>query len=246
MVLEKPWDTESVVRLFLGIFATLCLGIVFAGSIEHWGGTLPAGERRFIQMVIMSLAFQGAAMVWVIFFLRERNVSWAAAFGFDQNARRALSLGVVAALLVVPVAWFLQHLSGQIMNLLRLTPVVQTSVQHLQTSLSLPHQIYFALMALVIAPVVEEVLFRGIIYPTVKQAGFPRLALWGTSVIFGVIHGNVLSFLPLVFLAVVFTWLYEKTNNLLAPILTHAFFNAANFFFIVFAGPLERFLRHAL
>jgi membrane protease YdiL (CAAX protease family) len=246
MVSEKPWDTESVVRLFLGIFATLCLGIVFASSIEHWGGMLPAGERKFIQMIIMSLAFQGAAMVWVLFFLRERHVSWAWAFGFDQNAGRALILAAAVAFIVVPVAWFLQHLSGELMNLLRLKPVAQSSVQHLQTSISLPHQIYFGLMALVVAPIIEEVLFRGIIYPTIKQAGFPRLALWGTSVVFGVIHGNVLSFLPLVFLAVVFTWLYERTNNLLAPIFTHALFNAANFFFIVFAEPIERSLRQAL
>jgi membrane protease YdiL (CAAX protease family) len=243
MVSTKPWNVESVVRLFLGIFATLSLGIVLASTIEYWGAAIAPEHRRFIQMIIMSLAFQGGAMVWVLFFLRERNASWSEAFGLGNDAGRALVLAAAIAVLVLPVAWFLQHVSAQIMTLLRMDPVQQTAVQHLQTAPSLPHQIYFALMALLVAPFVEEVLFRGIIYTTVKQAGYERLALWGTSIIFGVIHGNVLSFLPLVFLALVFTWLYERTNNLLAPIFAHALFNAANFFFIVFAPMLERWLR---
>jgi membrane protease YdiL (CAAX protease family) len=37
------------------------------------------------------------------------------------------------------------------------------------------------------------------------------------------------SFLPLLFFAVVLTLLYERTNVLLAPIISHAFFNAVNF-----------------
>jgi hypothetical protein len=63
----------------------------------------------------------------------------------------------------------------------------------------------------------------------VKQAGFPRLALWGTSLLFAVVHWNVATFVPLLLLAVVLTLLYEKTNNLLAPIAAHALFNALNF-----------------
>ena len=34
--------------------------------------------------------------------------------------------------------------------------------------------------------------------------------------------------MPLFVLALVLTWLYEKTDSLLAPIAAHALFNAAN------------------
>ena len=85
------------------------------------------------------------------------------------------------------------------------------------------------IIAIVIAPPAEEAVFRGLIYPTIKRLGYPRLALWGTTLLFAAIHWNLASFLPLVLLALVLTWLYERTGNLLAPMVTHALFNAVNF-----------------
>src|SRR5262249_9857803 len=80
-----------------------------------------------------------------------------------------------------------------------------------------------------VAPFAEEILFRGILYPWIKAAGFPRIALWVTAIAFGAVHMNVMNFLPLFVLALVLTLLYEKTNNLMAPIAAHSLFNAVNF-----------------
>jgi len=43
------------------------------------------------------------------------------------------------------------------------------------------------------------------------------------------IHLNAPTFVPLFALALALTWLYERTDNLLAPITAHALFNAANY-----------------
>ena len=83
-------------------------------------------------------------------------------------------------------------------------------------------------LAVLGAPVLEEMFFRGILYPTIKQLGFPRVALWGTSLLFAAIHLNAASFIPFALLALALALLYEKTNNLLAPIATHACFNSLN------------------
>jgi membrane protease YdiL (CAAX protease family) len=40
---------------------------------------------------------------------------------------------------------------------------------------------------------------------------------------------NVVTFVPLAMLALVLTMLYERTDNLLAPITAHVLFNALNF-----------------
>ena len=86
-----------------------------------------------------------------------------------------------------------------------------------------------AVVAIVLAPISEEIIFRGILYPTVKRLGYPRLALWGVALLFAAIHASLPIFLPLFLLAVALTLLYEKTGNLLAPIAAHALFNALNF-----------------
>ena len=85
-------------------------------------------------------------------------------------------------------------------------------------------------------PPAEEMLFRGILYPWVKQRGYPRLALFGTSIAFAAIHMNLSIFISLTLLALVLVWLYERTRNLLAPITAHACFNAVNFA-ILYASP---------
>ena len=74
----------------------------------------------------------------------------------------------------------------------------------------------------------EEFIFRGVLYPFVKQLGWPRLAWFGVSFLFALIHLDAATFVPLFVLALALTWLYEKTDNLLAPITAHGLFNAAN------------------
>jgi len=71
-------------------------------------------------------------------------------------------------------------------------------------------------------------LFRGVLYPAIKRAGYPKLAWWATSIVFAAIHLNLTIFLPLLLLSLLLVWLYEQTDNLLAPLTAHALFNAAN------------------
>ena len=86
-----------------------------------------------------------------------------------------------------------------------------------------------------LAPVAEEFVFRGVLFPFVRQLGRPKLAWLGVSLLFALVHANVAAFLPLFVLALALTWLYEKTDNLLAPIAAHSLFNAANLVILSFA-----------
>jgi uncharacterized protein len=108
-------------------------------------------------------------------------------------------------------------------------------VQQIQKTGSPIAQKFFVLaLATLVAPVVEEILFRGILYTSVKQAGYPRLAFWASTLLFAAAHLNLLTFVPLAFFAAVLIWLYESTDNLLAPIAAHSVFNFANGLLLVF------------
>jgi membrane protease YdiL (CAAX protease family) len=181
------------------------------------------------QMVLASLSFQGAALVMIGFFLREHQLGWSEGFGFRNGPARALGLGLVATLTILPVAWLLQMGFAALLIWLNFEAESQAAVQVLRDAPGWLDRLPLGLVAIVIAPPAEEMLFRGLLYPTVKRAGFPRLALWGTAFLFAAIHWNLPSFPSLVLLALVLTWLYEKTDNLLAPIAAHSLFNALNF-----------------
>gem|GEM_PF-4763486 len=52
----------------------------------------------------------------------------------------------------------------------------------------------------------------------------------------------LLRMLPLFVFALALTWLYEKTDNLLAPITAHALFNAGNLLLLWAADEFSRAL----
>jgi membrane protease YdiL (CAAX protease family) len=67
-----------------------------------------------------------------------------------------------------------------------------------------------------------------VLFPFVKQLGWPRLAWLGVSLLFALVHWNLPTLVPLFVLALVLTWLYEKTDRLLVPVAAHSLFNTIN------------------
>jgi len=128
----------------------------------------------------------------------------------------------------MPIGQLLQQGSLIVLERVGIRPVTQEAVVALRDVGHGFGLVSFVAITIIVAPFAEELLFRGILYPVIKQAGFPRLALWGSSVAFSGIHLNLAIFLPLLVLALVLVWLYEKTDNLLTPIVAHALFNATN------------------
>jgi membrane protease YdiL (CAAX protease family) len=86
-----------------------------------------------------------------------------------------------------------------------------------------------ALSAVVIAPVIEESVFRGGIFGPLRLRWGALAAALVSSVIFGAVHYTLSAFLPLVFLGCLLCYLYQRTGSLLPCMLLHAVFNAATF-----------------
>lgn len=89
------------------------------------------------------------------------------------------------------------------------------------------------LTAVVVAPLVEEVIFRGVIYTSLKRYSDRFFAAIITSSMFAVVHGTVPGLLPLFALAILLTVAYEITGCLWVPMAMHAIFNGINTYFIL-------------
>lgn len=90
--------------------------------------------------------------------------------------------------------------------------------------------------ACVIAPIAEEVIFRGYLYPVVKRYTEPVVAAIFTGVIFGAIHGQIWAVIPLSLFGILLAVLYEKSGSIWACILCHGMFNTINVFFMLTMG----------
>ena len=84
----------------------------------------------------------------------------------------------------------------------------------------------FIFLAAVIAPISEELIFRGVIYRFIKGHVHPTLALILSALIFSLLHFNTMAYVPLFILGLLLAYSYEVTGNLAVPILLHALFNA--------------------
>jgi membrane protease YdiL (CAAX protease family) len=50
------------------------------------------------------------------------------------------------------------------------------------------------------------------------------------------------TFAPLLVFALALVYLYESFQNLLAPMVAHSLFNAANFLLLLFQDPINQYL----
>lgn len=89
------------------------------------------------------------------------------------------------------------------------------------------------ILGVVVAPIWEEIIFRGGIYRFLKGRMPPMAALLLTSALFALVHLNLSSFLPLLLLGMLLTRAYERTGQIRVPILLHALFNLNTFVVLV-------------
>jgi len=80
--------------------------------------------------------------------------------------------------------------------------------------------------SVVLAPLFEEVVFRGILFATLRTALGPALAIALSGAIFGVAHGyGALGFLDVAFSGMLWAWAFEKTGSVLPGMAAHAVTN---------------------
>jgi len=81
------------------------------------------------------------------------------------------------------------------------------------------------LLMLIAAPIVEELLFRGVIYRLLREAFGVWLAIGLSALCFASIHGEIIS--PQLFGGLIFAWAYEYSRNLWVPTVLHIAGNSA-------------------
>jgi membrane protease YdiL (CAAX protease family) len=143
----------------------------------------------------------------------------------------------------LPLAWGLQKLIQAALLSVSVEPRLQSAVEAIQDQAT-PAWQQFALtgLAVVFAPIIEELMFRGVLYRWMRDKGRPWLALWGTALLFGLVHFNAVAFIPLTLFGALLAWLYQRTGNLLVPIFTHCFFNLCNVLAIFYWAPVVEWL----
>jgi len=192
-----------------------------------------AGERTVeFGHVVSGAVIYSSIVLFLVGLLLYRNLPPGEIFGWDRTSfARALGRGLLYLAAAYPLLMLVQAMvygaAGGDMS-------PQEVVQFLQNADTPRDRIAVLLMAVVVAPVAEELIFRGYLYPVGKRYFGPFPAMVATSLLFAVLHGHLASIPALFTLAMCLGLAYEKTGTLLVPMIMHAVFNAVSVTAILF------------
>ena len=229
--IERPWKPDAVLMLCAGLMISLSLGTFASIALKAAMSDLPDAQQKFASFLLSTASFQLVGLILTHYFLKVHEFTWGEFLGLsDRKPGRAIRIAVAVTVIALPLTLGLNSLSEFVLTKLQGKAAIQPTMQILAGTDNFTQRVIFGFAAILLAPLIEEILFRGILYRTGQQMGYPRLALYGTSFVFAAIHGSLMTMLPLTVLAIILAKLYDHTNRLIAPILAHSLFNAVNFF----------------
>jgi len=218
---------------FVGASLAVSLTRKLLGHLEDWQGA-------FVDNLVLGIG--AAATIAVIVFLARASFARRLK-GFGLNVRR-IHRDFFAAPLLLLAVWPLL-LAAIILTTYvgRLIWGPQYQIQpHTQLELITSHsqlslRILVVVVATVCAPLLEEMLFRGLFQTMVRcrleilNSKFEiRNSTWQavaiSSIVFAIAHQNPAHWPALLLLGACLGYAYEKTGSLFRPIFIHALFNA--------------------
>jgi membrane protease YdiL (CAAX protease family) len=205
----------AVVALLAAILSDALVFLALAGPKASFS------SRTLTGIIIMRLVILAA----IILYLRHAQLNWR---WTNSRATRAITAGAIFYLAVLPLVDILVWLTTTLVRATGLPLTPQPIAELLVTSLSSGGVWLVVALAVVIAPLFEEIIFRGLAYPALKQRWGTVPALVLVSALFALTHLHLPSFGPLFVLGVGLGLAYESTGSLLASITMHALFNAVN------------------
>jgi membrane protease YdiL (CAAX protease family) len=139
---------------------------------------------------------------------------------------RGLGRSMLIGLALAIPAWVAAQLTGVlVMRLLELVNIRPAEgIADAAVARADPTVLILALV--LVAPVAEEIFFRGVVYNAWEREYGAVRAVWGSALLFAVIHGSLFALVPIFGLGIALALLYRATRSLPATIVLHASFNA--------------------
>ncbi len=200
----------SLVYLFASVISSLLRSLVHASE-----------PGVTVVLSILAEIISAAGVLGLFLMLLGRSPGEWSLFGWHRG-RQGFWYGVLVLVLVLPLfaiaTVVAQRLFGDSRGVNPIIPELFTVRNPWVLA-------FIALSATVVAPLLEETLFRGILF----RAADARLSFWpaaiGSGVLFGLVHAQLLAILPIAVLGATFAYLTRRTRGLLAPAAAHGVYN---------------------
>lgn len=216
------------------VAAMFLVGIVMGVVLVVSGQSGPAAMKAHLGAIAtwsMLFGYVAAApfALWAVHRLaraRLRDVLVAAPW--RDILAWGVGCGVLACVVSATLGTLLQHFVSP--HLPALVPKEQTNVAQLHAMAKSSFLWSIAVVTGILgAPLVEECIFRGLLFRAILERSNFWLAALISGAIFAVGHFTKAFFLPLMVAGVMFAFVYARTKSLGTSMIAHAVFNAMAF-----------------
>ena len=205
-----PWTTRDV---WVG-FTVLALWLIVSIVVSVWVSFLPLDLDVGLMVSLAELLL--LVPVWWLT-VRKYKVGWKA-LGLRSFKGRMVGLG--CGLMILSFMFNLFYSLFLALFDLRM----QVDLVPIFAELSSPWWLLAG--GVIVAPVAEEVFFRGFVFAGLRQRYDWKKAAFISSALFAVIHVAPTTMIPIFILGYIFTYLYHRSNSIWPAILMHVSTNA--------------------
>ncbi|MCY6372744.1 CPBP family intramembrane glutamic endopeptidase [Clostridium ganghwense] len=195
-------------------------GLFFNGWIKSLGSAAPYG--RFIVEIIFK--FLSVVVILKIFSKKSEE-------DFEYNSPN-LQYYLFTFLIIVGFRLFYEYSIGGIVSNIKMNPVIQKAFEELAVS-----PIVLILTVAVLAPIFEEVIFRGIILNGMAKRLNTKIAIIISAFLFALVHMNLVQGINAFLLGILLGFIYLKTRSIYLSIFAHFINNSVG---IMIAGAMEK------
>ena len=224
-----PWRAIEALPVFLiHLLVAAVVGVPLVLGVE-------TENARAVGLVLASeVALLGVTLLW----LNRRYGVGLAGVGLRALTGSNVGIGLLAGLGGLAVSIVMTAAIGGLVESITGEPVPQPEQIPISGEPSTALLWLLGVGVVVLAPIAEEVFFRGMLFAGLRRWAAPWPAVLLSSVIFGITHVIPIVILPIAALGVLLAWLVEKRRSLVPAIVAHMTFNAVGFWagFVVDSG----------
>lgn len=175
-------------------------------------------------------AIEGGALLLsiYIFGIRRRNLSWRD-LGLNPTSYKWILIAIILVVLFIPIIAAIAMLIQYILGL---------PFENPQLDFLLPDQFSWTgalgmlVLGGIIVPFAEELFFRGVIYQWLRDKAGIWIGILGSSIIFGLVHGDLSVAGATFVMGIVLAWIFERSNSLWPSVTIHIVNNSIKIFLL--------------
>lgn len=195
---------------------------LFLVSPLLFGALLLDPDISFGAQILIATLLGTGIPCWIVYLIRKKKTN-IGSFNFTIENRRIIPLIVLVA---IPLNL---GIAGPLVELVPMTDFFREMIREMVLEMAGDQGPLMFIALVIAAPILEELIFRGIMLDGLLRIYSPTKAIVVSSLLFGVIHLNPAQFVGGALVGGFMGWVYFHTRSVLATILIHASFNLTAF-----------------